>query len=294
MTLLRAGAAASLPRRRRSKVVTGPICTVEHQAWRANRFMPVERALAEETAGAFTYNGTSYAVMMATPQDLEDFAVGFSLTEGIIGSPGEIDSLEAIEQEVGIELRMRLAELRAGTFHARRRYLAGPTGCGLCGIESLGEAMRAPPRVADGMRFSAQEIMRALQALDGLQDINRQTRAVHGAAFYRPTEGVIVLREDVGRHNALDKLCGALARAGISGGGGFCIVTSRLSIEMIQKAAMSGISMMIAISAPTELAVRTAQAAGMTLAAVARSDGFEIFTHPRRIKEERSLHVVAG
>lgn len=267
---------------------------VGQKAWRGNRLTPGERAIAEETAVAFTYNGTSYAVMMATPQDFEDFAVGFSLSEGVIDGPRDIESLEVIAQEQGVELRMRLSEPHASVFHARRRYLAGPTGCGLCGIESLAEAMRTPRRVDDAACFSPRDIMRALSALDGLQIINRQTRSVHGAAFFRPSDGAVVLREDVGRHNALDKLSGALARAGIPGNGGFGLVTSRLSIEMIQKAAAAGIPMLVAISAPTALAVRAAETAGMTLAAVARADGFEIFTHAHRIREERSLHVVAG
>ena len=270
-----------------------PIRNVESQTWRGHRLASGERVIPEEAAIAFTYNGSSYAVMMATPQDLEDFAVGFSLTEGIVRAPAEIESLEVIEQEAGIELRLRLAEPHGSAFHERRRYLAGPTGCGLCGIESLAEAMRAPALISDSVVFSPQDIMRALHGLDALQSLHRQTRAVHGAAYCRPGEGVIALREDVGRHNALDKLAGALARAGQSGEGGFGIVTSRLSVEMIQKAAAIGIPMLIAMSAPTALAVRMAEIAGMTLIAVARSDGFELFTHPQRIREDRSLHVVA-
>src|SRR5262249_48010836 len=150
-----------------------------------------------------------YAVMMATPQDLEDFAFGFSLTEGIIKSPGEVESLEIIEEEIGIELRMRLTEPHATAFRERRRYLAGPTGCGLCGIESLSEAMRTPAAIEDDSSFAPREIMSALESLDALQALNQRTRAVHGAAFYRQNEGLIALREDVGRHNALDKLAGA-------------------------------------------------------------------------------------
>jgi FdhD protein len=275
--------------------VTKPVRIVQRSAWRGGRLTPGERAIPEETAVAFTYGGSSYAVMMATPQDLEDFAVGFSLTEGIIAAPDEIEQLALVELPEGIELRMRLTEPHAQSFAARRRTLAGPTGCGLCGIETLTEATKVPAKiVADGVGFAAQDIMRALNGLDGLQAINAQTRAVHAAAFYLPGQGLVALREDVGRHNALDKLVGALVREGLPSGQGFTVVTSRLSIEMIQKAAAIGIPALIAASAPTALAVRMAQAAGMTLIAVARHDGFEIFTHPQRIKEERSLHVVAG
>ncbi len=271
-----------------------PVRTVDNQVARAGRLKQGGRAIPEETAVAFTYNGTSYAVMMATPCDLEDFAVGFSVTEGIVAAPSDIEALEVIEQDIGIELRMRLSEPLASAFHERRRYLAGPTGCGLCGIESLEEAMRTPAHIADHVAFSPQDVMRALQSLEGLQTINAQTRAVHGATFYSPALGLVAMREDVGRHNALDKLVGALVRRKARGADGFALVTSRLSVEMIQKAAAIGIPVLAAVSAPTALAVRTAGAAGMTLIAVARHDGFEIFTHPHRIKEERALHVVAG
>jgi len=274
--------------------MAGAICHIEHRAWRGHGLAPGARTIPEETAVAFTYNGSSHAVMMATPQDLEDFAVGFSITEGIVATPDEIETLEIIAHDNGIELAMWLTEPRGRIVSERRRALAGPTGCGLCGIESLEEAMRATPAVDDDILFSPQDIMRALFALGGHQTLHRETRAVHGAAFFMPGEGFLAVREDVGRHNALDKLVGALARDGLSAAGGFGLVTSRLSIEMIQKAAAIGMPALVAISAPTALAVRTAQAAGMTLIAVARGDGFEIFTHPQRIKEQRSLHVVAG
>ncbi len=270
-----------------------PIQTVERTAWRGGRLVPGQRTIPEETAVAFTFNGSSYAVMMATPHDLEDFAVGFSLTEGVIKSPSEIERLEIVEECIGIELRMWLAEPHATAFMERRRYLAGPTGCGLCGIESLGEAMRTPAVISDAAQFRSDEIMHALEALTGLQEINEQTRAVHGAAFYQPGQGIVVLREDVGRHNALDKLAGALARADCPARGGVGIVTSRLSVEMVQKAAAIGMPVLVAVSAPTALAVRTAEAAGITLIGVARSDGFEIFTHAGRIKAGRSVHVLA-
>jgi FdhD protein len=271
--------------------VLDPTRRVQRKAWRTGSFACGERTIPEETAVAFTYNGSSYAVMMATPQNLEDFAIGFSLTEGIVKSLAEIESLEIIEEPIGIELRMRLVEPHASAFRERRRYLAGPTGCGLCGIESLSEAMRSPPPIDDLSSFSPKDIMSALETLAGMQAINQQTRAVHGAAFYRRGEGVIALREDVGRHNALDKLAGALARKRLSGRGGLGLLTSRLSVELIQKAAAIGIPVLVAVSAPTALAVRTAEAAGVTLAAIARPDGFEVFTHPHRIKED--VHVLA-
>jgi FdhD protein len=267
-----------------------PIRRVERKAWRAGGLADGQRTIPEETAVAFTYNGTTHAVMMATPRDLEDFALGFSLTEGVITSPAEIEALEIIEEPLGVELRMRLAEPRATAFQERRRSLAGPTGCGLCGIESLEEAMRVPAEVAgDGSRFTPDDVMAALDLLHSRQAINRTTHAVHGAGFYRRGKGLLTLREDVGRHNALDKLAGSLARSGERGEGGIAILTSRLSVELVQKAAAIGIPVLAAVSVPTALAVRTAEAAGMTLVAVARADGFEIFTHAHRIEESERV-----
>jgi FdhD protein len=266
--------------------------SVERTAWRAGGRVGGKRTIPEETAVAFTYNGSSYAVMMATPQDFEDFAVGFSLTEGIIRSPCEIEALDIVEESIGVELRIRLTEPHATAFRERRRYLAGPTGCGLCGIETLSEAMRAPNAVVDDSIFTPKEIMAALDALHGLQAINEMTRAVHGAAFYRKGEGLVALREDVGRHNALDKLAGVLTRNRIPGRGGVGILTSRLSVELVQKAAAIGIPILVALSAPTGLAVRTAEACGITLVAVARKDGFEIFANPHRIQEQQVAHVL--
>ena len=270
-----------------------PTRRVVRKAWRAGGLASGERTIPEETAIAFTYNGSSYAVMMATPQDLEDFAFGFSLTEGVINSPDQIESLQIIEQPIGIELRMRLTEPHATAFRERRRYLAGPTGCGLCGIESLSEAMRTPATITDDTAIAPEEIMTALEMLHDRQSINQATRAVHGAAYYRGGAGLVALREDIGRHNAPDKLAGALARGGVARRGGVGILTSRLSVELVQKAAAIGIPVLVAVSAPTALAVRTAEASGITLVAIARGDGFEIFTHPNRIKESRNVHVHA-
>jgi FdhD protein len=153
--------------------------------------------------------------------------------------------------------------------------------------------MRTPAAVSDGVTFSPNDIMAALDALNVRQTINHATRAVHAAAFYRPGKGLVALREDVGRHNALDKLAGALARSGEKTSEGFCVVSSRLSIEMVQKATAIGVPVIVAISAPTALAVRVAESAGLTLIAVARKDGFEIFTHPERIRQEQSVPVAA-
>ena len=262
-----------------------PTATVACSIWRHHGAADGTRIIPEETAIAFTYEGGSYAVMMATPQNLEDFAIGFSVTEGLAASAADIRQLEIVEHAAGIELRMWLAEPRAAALSERRRHLAGPTGCGLCGIESLDEAVRTPPRVRQGDTFTPAEIMRALEALAPRQEINRQTRAVHAAAFWQPGAGLLAVREDVGRHNALDKLVGALTRDRVPGHSGMVLLTSRVSVEMVQKTAAVGVPLLVAVSAPTALALRTAETAGITLVAVARGDGFEIFTHPQRIKE---------
>ena len=260
-----------------------PIRTVDRVVWRDSRLSGGTRAIPDETALALTYNGGTYAVMMGTPQNLADFAIGFSLSEGIIQSPEEISSLEIVDLEDGIELRMWLEQEKAARLGERRRHIAGPTGCGLCGIDSIAEAVRPSAVVGKGRSFSAREIMIAMAAIPPLQPINIETRAVHAAAFWTPEDGIVGLREDVGRHNALDKLAGALAQARVAASDGMVLLTSRVSVEMVQKTAAIGASVMVAVSAPTALAVKMAQAAGITLAAVARSDGFEIFTHPDRI-----------
>jgi FdhD protein len=277
--------------------VRNPVRTVDRQIWRDGRLSEGARAIPEETAIALTYNGGSYAVMMATPQSLRDFAVGFSLSEGIVRSADDIESFEIVELDDGIELRMWLAQSTADRLGERRRHIAGPTGCGLCGIDSIAEAVRPAAIVAPGQSFSSREIMTAMQDIPPLQTINIETRAVHAAAFWTPARGIVALREDVGRHNALDKLAGALAQDKTSTNEGIVLLTSRVSVEMVQKTAAMGAPVMVAVSAPTALAVRMADAAGITLAAIARADGFEIFTHPNRINfgegADGVVHVVA-
>ena len=273
-----------------------PAVAVAATVWRQSGATDGSRTIPEETAIAFTYDGGSYAVMMATPHDLEDFALGFSYTEGVISLPADIKQLDIVEHDAGTELRMWLTDPRAAALGKRRRYLAGPTGCGLCGIDSLTETLRPISRVAGGAAFTPGEIMRALSTLPPRQELNRQTRAVHAAAFWRPEVGLVAVREDVGRHNALDKLAGAMLRGETRSDGGMILLTSRVSVEMVQKTAAIGAPLIVAVSAPTALALRTAEVAGITLVGVARDDGFEVFTHPQRIKElakDTVTHVVA-
>jgi FdhD protein len=265
-----------------------PVSPAKRKAWRDGRLAAGTRLIPEETALALTYNGGTYAVMMGTPQDLRDFAIGFSLSEGIVRSPDDIESLDVVELDDGIELRMWLSSEKAALLGERRRHIAGPTGCGICGIESIAEAVRPAAVVTQGRSFSPREIMAAMAAIAPLQKINIETRAVHAAAFWTPARGVVALREDVGRHNALDKLAGALAQQKVDASEGMVLLTSRVSVEMVQKTAAIGAPLMVAVSAPTALAVRTADAAGITLAAIARNDGFEIFTHPERITADAS------
>jgi FdhD protein len=194
----------------------------------------------------------------------------------------------------GIELRMWLAQSKADRLSERRRHIAGPTGCGICGIDSIAEAVRPAAIVAPGGSFSPQQIAAAIQSMPPLQAINVATRAVHAAAFWTKAAGIVALREDVGRHNALDKLAGALAQQKVAAHDGMVLLTSRVSVEMVQKTAAMGAPVMVAVSAPTALAVRMADAAGITLAAIARSDGFEVFTHPGRITAEIAVPGAAA
>ncbi len=261
-----------------------PTTTVPETARRNGLVRSGSRIVPEEVPIAFSYGGTSHAVMMGTPADIEDFAVGFSLTEGIITDIDQIVAIEPIEDEQGIDVQITLVDDAADALRLRRRHMAGPVGCGLCGIESIEQAVRKVPDVSKvALKLTQTDIVRAIALLNDAQPLHRETHAVHGAGFYIPSEGLLAVREDVGRHNALDKLCGAVIRLGHKGAEGVVAVTSRLSVEMVQKAAILGSSVLVAISAPTALAIRTAEEAGMTLVALVRGDDFEIFTHPHRI-----------
>jgi len=243
--------------------------------------------LAEEAPVAFSYDNRTHAVLMATPDDLEEFAVGFSFTEGIIGTPAEIAELHVICTGDGIVMRMWLTGDRSDALAARRRRFVGPAGCGMCGLESLAEANRMLPAVRSDLRVNWQDIDEAVTALPQRQRLNAQTRSVHAAAFWQ-RDHALVLREDVGRHNALDKLAGALLRGGRSAANGIVVLSSRISIELVQKAAMMGAAVVVGVSAPTALAVRTAEEVGITLAGIARDDGFEVFTHSERLASRRT------
>ena len=258
--------------------------------WRGGVASRGVRAVAEETPVAFSYDNAAHAVMMATPDDLGDFAVGFSLTEGLVASRADILDIEIVPAADGINLRIWLADGPADEFAARRRRAVGPAGCGMCGLESLAAANRAVPVVSSNVRIDAADIAEAMAAMEAAQALGAATRAVHAAGFWQPGHRIL-LREDVGRHNALDKLAGALALAGRPAGAGMLLLSSRISVELVQKAAMIGAAVLVAVSAPTALAVRTAETAGITLVGIARADGFEVFTHPQRVVLEAAAHV---
>lgn len=254
------------------------------QRWVDGGAVSAEDMIAEEVPVALVYNGLSHAVMLATPKELEDFALGFSLTEGIVGSSHELYELEVVEHPNGDEVRMRIPAQRFITLRERRRAMAGRTGCGLCGVESLDQVIRHPTtRVSARGTVMAGALLRAQSELESMQHLFRLTGAVHGAAWCRLDGSVELVREDVGRHNALDKLIGAIAQDGKAFDDGFVLMTSRASYEIVQKAAAVGIAVVAAVSAPTGMAVRMAQAAGVTLIGFARGERHSVYSHPQRI-----------
>ena len=237
----------------------------------------VERAVAVEMPVSFIFGDTPYAVMMASPGDAEDFAYGFSLTEGVVQGASDIRAVTSHPAGLGLELHIELAPGRFRDHLARRRAMAGRTSCGLCGIESIGQLPQAAA-LAPAAPIAPQAIFAALAHLEKNQPLNALTRAVHAAAFCTRDGAVRLAREDVGRHNALDKLIGACLRQNIDPRDGFIVVTSRASFEMVEKAAFFGAATLVAISAPTSLAIDRAQALGLTLAAIARPDSLQVFS----------------
>ncbi|WP_409568127.1 formate dehydrogenase accessory sulfurtransferase FdhD [Methylobacterium sp. E-066] len=252
-------------------------------AYTGSEPQPGTRALAVESPVNLVYGSVPHAVMMATPADLEDFAYGFSLTEGIIESADEIRATRVEAGADGLRLHVELAPGRLREHLARKRAISGRTGCGVCGIEDLAELPRAEMRDAPDVRVALPAIARALQGLDAAQVLGAETRAVHAAAWARLDGTLVAAREDVGRHNALDKLIGALMRAGTDTADGFLVITSRCSFEMVEKAARLGAAVVVAISAPTSLALERAKAHGITLCAIARSDTLTVFTGAERL-----------
>jgi formate dehydrogenase accessory protein FdhD len=239
--------------------------------------------VAEEVPVAFVYNGRPHVVMMATPADFEDFAVGFSLSEEIVGSRGEIEQCEVVPYSQGVEMQIMIPADRAAAVAGRDRQLAGRTGCGLCGVQTIADALRPTRRVAPGWSLDPEALWRAESTLAARQSLNQSTNAVHAAAWATPDGALHVVREDVGRHNALDKVIGGLARDGVEPSTGFVVMTSRASYELVQKAAAAGIPILAAVSRPTGLAIRLADAAGLTLVALLRGRSGNVYAHPERL-----------
>lgn len=250
--------------------------------------------VAVETPVVLVYQGLSHVVMMATPDDLADFGLGFSLSERILAAPEELKSIEAVPADKGIVLRMTIPPKRFQAIFDQHRHLPGRTGCGLCGVENLDQAVPELPQVPQsGQVFEPQAVYQAFERLHKFQPEKCATGAVHAAAWCTPDGNIQVVREDVGRHNALDKLIGAMAGTGHSFSDGFCLITSRCSYEMVQKAVQMGMPMIAAISAPTTFAVDLAKRHNLTLLALARQKTFTVFAHGHRVAE-RPAEVETG
>jgi FdhD protein len=258
--------------------------TLRAEQWRVGgAAQPIERVTAEEVAIGVCYDSAPYAVLMATPADVEELAIGFTVSEGIAAA-ADIVEVRVGEHPDGLVADVLLSARGAKAAKtARRRNLEGRSSCGLCGVQSLKDAIRPLPTLPDGLAVSRAAIQAALAELETRQVLGAATRAVHAAAWADGAGALLLVREDVGRHNALDKLIGAAHRAGLNAGAAFVVVTSRCSYEMVEKTAVAGVAMLVAISAPTALAIRKAVACNLTLVALARADGHTVFTGGRRI-----------
>jgi len=256
---------------------------VTGRRWEAGRVGDSHDLIANETALALVYNGKPFVVMMVTPQDIEDFVLGFSLTESLIRTPRELSDVRVRAVADGLEADIRIDAVRFREMDRRQRNLTGRLGCGLCGAQTLAQAVRHPPPVATTVNMAAERLQAAMSALAARQPINADTGAVHAAAWIGEDGTIRLVREDVGRHNALDKLIGALARECADFSRGAVLITSRASHEMIQKAAAVGIEIVCAVSAPTALAIRLARETNITLVAFARGDRHTVYTHASRL-----------
>ncbi|MGO4223366.1 formate dehydrogenase accessory sulfurtransferase FdhD [Lysobacter sp. TAF61] len=259
--------------------VSEPLSDVQALRLRGDTRTPHDDRVIVETPVALLYNGEPFVVMMATPESLPDFALGFALSEGIVASAGEFRLVDVVRHEQGISLHAAIPQARFDALQDRRRGMEGRSGCGLCGVESLQAALRPVPRVAAPAPVGMATIQAALAALASQQPLNQHSGGVHAAGFAHA--GRLLVREDVGRHNALDKLIGAMAAQDppLRAQDGFLVITSRASYEIVHKAATAGIAVVVAISAPTDLAIRTAEAAGITLAAFARGELLNVYAH---------------
>ncbi|MEO6117639.1 MAG: formate dehydrogenase accessory sulfurtransferase FdhD [Methylotenera sp.] len=263
-------------------ILDASLSSFDVSRWRNGEQKNIQDQLAEEVPVALIYNGISHAVMLATPQDLEDFALGFSLSEGILSDKSGLYGIEIREQANGIELHCEIASERFVQLKDRRRTLAGRTGCGLCGSESLEQAMRYPQKLETRTVFHKSAIQHGLQTMPLQQKLQQQTGATHACAWVLEDGTVALVREDVGRHNALDKLIGAIAKNNKKHVG-FIITSSRASYEMVQKTASASINMLVAISAPTGLAIRVAEQCGLTLVGFARENSYVVYSHPENL-----------
>ena len=244
---------------------------------------PANATVAEETPVALVYNGWPHAVMMCTPADIEDFALGFTLTEEIVGSARDVEAIRATRHSQGIVVELEIPATASDALRERGRALVGRTGCGLCGVTTIDDALRPVRPVRSRRPIAPAAIFRAGDELPAWQRYNEGTSAVHAAGWAAPDGAIVLAREDVGRHNALDKLIGAMVRAGIDPAGGFAALTSRASYELVQKCAVAGIPLLAAISRPTGLAIRMADAAGITLAALLVGRSVNVYSHPERL-----------
>jgi formate dehydrogenase accessory protein FdhD len=260
-----------------------PLLELSARRWEDGVASDLVETIAEETPVALVYNGITHAVMMATPQDLEDFALGFSLTEELIAAPAELERVELVRYSQGIEIQAQVTPDRAAAIAERTRRLTGRTGCGICGADSVASVLKTLHPIASSGTIRASAVQSAMEGLAAHQTLNAAAGAVHAAGWASVDGSVELVREDVGRHNALDKLIGALVRRGTDPAAGFVLVTSRASFEMVQKTTRFGAALMAAVSGPTGLAVRIAQQAGLTLVGFARGSRHTVYTHPERL-----------